>query len=170
MNTLIQNSPETKAQNTNIRRAKTEDIPDLNRLLYEVHKIHSDARPDLFKPGAKKYSDEQLKQIIENDKTPIFVYEQDGAVLGYAFCVYKQFIHDNNMTDIKTLYIDDLCVDEQARGMHIGTKLYEYVLEVAKENNCYNVTLNVWADNEKAFRFYKKSGLAIQKIGMEKIL
>ena len=74
------------------------------------------------------------------------------------------------MTDIKTLYIDDLCVDELARGGHIGTRLYEYVLDVARQQGYYNVTLNVWADNVNARKFYEKIGLRVQKIGMEKIL
>ena len=99
-----------------IRRAAIKDIPVIDRLLFKVHKIHSDARPDLFKVGAKKYTDDELEKIIANDKTPVFVAESDGEVLGYAFCVHKQFVDDNNMTDIKTLYIDDLCVDDKARG------------------------------------------------------
>lgn len=74
------------------------------------------------------------------------------------------------MTDIKTLYIDDLCVDEAFRGEHIGKSLYEYAIDYAKKHNYYNVTLNVWADNVNAVKFYKKVGLKIQKIGMEKIL
>lgn len=74
------------------------------------------------------------------------------------------------MTDVKTLYIDDLCVDEAARGAHIGRSLYEYVLDYARNNGYYNVTLNVWADNKNAVKFYDKLGLKIQKIGMEKIL
>ena len=69
-----------------------------------------------------------------------------------------------------TLYIDDLCVDEKSRGQHIGRAIYEYVLKFAKENGCYNVTLNVWACNESAMKFYEKCGLSVQKIGMEKIL
>lgn len=154
----------------NIRRATENDIPVVDKLLYQVHKVHSDARPDIFKQGAKKYTDEQLKDIFANELTPVFVAEKDGEVLGYAFCIHKQFINDNNMTDIKTLYIDDLCVDENARGTHIGTKLYEYVLDFAKNNGYYNVTLNVWADNASAVKFYEKIGLKIQKIGMEKIL
>ena len=93
-----------------------------------------------------------------------------GAVVGYAFCIHKQFVNDNNMTDIKTLYIDDLCVDERARGGHIGTRLYEYVLDFARQQGYYNVTLNVWADNVNARKFYEKIGLRVQKIGMEKIL
>ena len=153
-----------------IRRAEEHDIPDIDKLLFEVHKIHSDVRPDLFKAGSKKYSDDELKKIIADDKTPIFVADKNGSVLGYVFCVHKQYINDNNMTDIKTLYIDDLCVDETVRGNHIGKALYEYVLDYAKRRGYYNVTLNVWADNVKAIKFYEKVGLKVQKIGMEKIL
>ena len=154
----------------NIRSAELRDIPALDRLLYEVHKVHSDARPDLFRAGAKKYTDEQLKEILQSDKTPVFVAEQEGQVVGYAFCIHRQFVGDNNMTDVRTLYIDDLCVDEAARGKHIGTKLYDFVLDFARRQGYYNVTLNVWADNKAAVKFYEKIGLRIQKIGMEKIL
>lgn len=152
-----------------IRRAEQLDIESLDRLLYQVHKVHSDARPDLFVAGAKKYTDEQLKQILNDETKPIFVAVEDGAVLGYVFCV---FVTNNEIshTDIKTLYIDDLCVDEHCRGKGVGKMLYESVLEFAKKSGCYNVTLNVWADNKDAVAFYEKIGMHIQKIGMEKVL
>ena len=63
-----------------------------------------------------------------------------------------------------------MCVDENIRGKHIGKTLYAYVIDFAKKEGCYNVTLNVWASNEGALRFYEKCGLVPQKIGMEKIL
>lgn len=157
-------------ENLTIRRAEERDIPIINKLLFEVLKVHSDVRPDLFKAGTKKYTDEELKEILADGKTPVFVAEQDGNVLGYAFCVHQQFVNNNNMTDIKTLYIDDLCVDEAARGMHIGKALYEYVVEYARAQGYYNVTLNVWADNVNAVKFYERIGLKIQKIGMEAVL
>ena len=142
----------------------------IDKLLYQVHKVHSDARPDLFKQGAKKYNDEQLKEILADDKTPVFVAEKDGVVAGYAFCIHKQFINDNNMTDVKTLYIDDLCVDAKTRGQHIGEHLFEYVKEEAKRLGCYEVTLNVWAGNTSAEKFYEKMGLKTKERQMEYIL
>lgn len=145
-------------------------MPVIGRLLYQVHKVHSDARPDLFRAGAKKYGDGALRQIIADDLRPVFVAERGGSVVGYAFCVHQQHLGDSNMTDVKTLYIDDLCVDEAARGSHVGRALYEYVTAFAKENGYYNVTLNVWADNVGALGFYEKLGLKPQKIGMEHIL
>ena len=128
-----------------IRRAVDADIPALDRLLFQVHQVHHEARPDLFKAGAKKYTDAQLKAILADDKTPVFVAERGGAVVGYAFCIHKQFVNDNNMTDIKTLYIDDLCVDERARGGHIGTRLYEYVLDFARQQGYLTLRLRLSA-------------------------
>lgn len=154
-----------------IRRAKNVDMEGLNKLLQQVLMVHHNGRPDLFKSNAKKYTDEELTEIIADDSRPIFVAVNDeNEVLGYAFCVFKQFLNSEIMTDIKTLYIDDLCVEEACRGTHIGSQLYEYVIAFAKERGCYNVTLNVWSCNENAMKFYEKCGLVPQKIGMEKIL
>ena len=155
-----------------IRRAEKRDLNDVLRLLVQVDMVHHLARPDIFKGPATKYTDQELLEIFENDSRPVFVYtdEKDGKVLGYAFCIFQQHINDNVLTDILTLYIDDLCVDENCRGQHIGKRLYEYVLQFAREHGCYNVTLNVWAGNESARKFYESCGLLPQKYGMEKIL
>ena len=154
-----------------IRRAEPRDTEAVLRLLVQVNMVHHLGRPDLFKGPATKYSAEELAEIFADDRRPVFVYEDaQGRVLGYAFCVLQQYAGSRLMTDIKTLYIDDLCVEEKARGRHIGSSLYEYVLDYARRIGCYNVTLNVWTLNLNALRFYEKCGMTPQKIGMEKIL
>lgn len=154
-----------------IRRAEEKDMEGINRLLRQVLMVHHNGRPDLFKPDAKKYTDEELREILHDDSRPIFVAADEvEKVLGYAFCVFQQHIGNNILTDVKTLYIDDLCVDEMLRGCHIGSRLYTYVLDFARQSGCYNVTLNVWACNESAKAFYEKCGLVPQKYGMETIL
>lgn len=154
-----------------IRRAEIKDIPGINNLLRQVLMVHHNGRPDLFKANAKKYTDEQLAELIKDDTKPIFVcVDETETVLGYAFCIWQQHVNNEILTDIKTLYIDDLCVDEARRGQYIGKSLYAYVLAYAKENEFYNVTLNVWSLNESAMKFYEACGLVPQKVGMEKIL
>jgi len=154
-----------------IRRAEQKDMPGINNLLRQVLMVHYNGRPDLFKANAKKYTDEQLAELIRDDTKPVFVcVDEKDFVLGYAFCVWQQHVNSEILTDIKTLYIDDLCVDEERRGQHIGKNLYEYVVDYAKKNGFYNVTLNVWSLNENAMKFYEACGLVPQKIGMEKIL
>lgn len=154
-----------------IRRAQEKDMDGINRLLRQVLMVHHNGRPDLFKANAKKYTDGELRGIIRDERKPIFVaVDENGGVLGYAFCAAIQHLDDNILTDIKTLYIDDLCVEENHRGQHIGKRLYEYVIDYARREQYYNVTLNVWSCNPGALKFYEKCGLAPQKVGMEKIL
>ncbi|MBR2189072.1 MAG: GNAT family N-acetyltransferase [Eubacterium sp.] len=155
----------------NIRRAKIGDLARIDALLEQVLTVHHRARPDLFKGNCRKYTDEQLTEIIQDDSRPIFVAADEAdVVMGYAFCVIQQHLNDNILTDIRTLYIDDLCVDETLRGKHIGRTLYEYVVSYARENGFYNVTLNVWEGNDSAKRFYEACGLRVQKTGMELVL
>ena len=154
-----------------IRRAEQKDMAGINRLLRQVLMVHHNGRPDLFQANAKKYTDEELSELLRDDSRPVFVgVDEADNVMGYAFCIFQQHMNDNILTDIKTLYIDDLCVDETIRGQHIGSSLYEYVLEFARKSGCYNVTLNVWSCNESAKKFYEACGFVPQKIGMEKIL
>ena len=153
-----------------LRNAENKDIPRLGELLLQVLEVHHSARPDLFKSGATKYTNAELFEILKDENRPIFVAEENGEVVGYVFCILVQYKDSNILTDIKTLYIDDLCVDENVRGKGIGHSLYNYVVEYAKACGCYNVTLNVWADNKSALAFYEKIGLHKQKIGMELIL
>ena len=152
-----------------IRKARIEDIPALDKLLYEVHKVHSDIRPDLFRAGAKKYTDDELAKILTDDLTPVFVYD-DGEIQGYAFTVIIDHKNDLSLMPYKSVYIDDLCFEKTCRGKGVGKKLYEHVLGFAKSINAYNVTLNVWAGNDSALKFYEKIGLRVQKTGMEVIL
>lgn len=154
-----------------IRRAGISDMDGINRLLCQVLMVHHNGRPDLFKADAKKYTDAELMALLQDDSRPVFVrVDEQEQVMGYAFCIFQQHKNDNILTDIRTLYIDDLCVDETLRGQHVGSSLYQYVLDFARQNGCYNVTLNVWSCNENAKRFYEACGLVPQKIGMETIL
>lgn len=159
------------ADDMTIRRGEIRDMEGINNLLEQVLTVHSSGRPDLFKKNTKKYSDAELRTILQDDTKPVFV-AVDGTerVLGYAFCVFQQHVGNNILTDIRTLYLDDLCVDENLRGQHIGHGLYEYVVEFARREGCYNLTLNVWECNPGAKRFYEKCGLVPQKTGMEMIL
>ena len=152
-----------------IRKANKEDIKRIIELLHQVNMVHHVIRPDLFKPHTTKYNEQELEVMLNVSNKPIFVYD-DGDVRGYAFCQITEVKDDQLLEDIKTLYIDDICVDENARGKHIGKALYEYVRDYAKSIGCNNITLNVWEGNELALRFYRSMGMQVQKTTMEIIL
>ena len=153
-----------------IRLAKEKDIEKILDLLSQVDLVHHNGRPDIFKIGTK-YSKAELEDLLSDESRPILVCtDESDEVMGYCFCVFQQHKDNSVLTDIKTLYIDDLCVDEKLRGKHIGKELYEAALKLAKDSGCYNLTLNVWSCNPSAMRFYEAQGLVPQKICMEKIL
>ena len=149
-----------------IRRATSADSHRVIDLLHQVNMVHHNIRPDLFKPHTTKYSAHELESMFDDESKPIFVYD-DGMVLGYAFCQISEIRDNQLLEDIKTLYIDDICVDENARGKHIGKSLFEHVRDYAKSIGCNNITLNVWEGNEPALRFYKNMGMFVQKTTME---
>lgn len=152
-----------------IRFAENHDIDGIIKLLGQVGAIHHDKRPDLFKSGTK-YDKDQLADILKDESRPILVAVESGFVLGYAFSVIKQNPENGILTNIKTLYLDDLCVDEKRRGEHIGKKLYLEVLKMAKRLGCYNVTLNAWCLNPDAISFYEAVGMTPLKICMEQVV
>ena len=152
-----------------IRKVQKEDIKRIIELLHQVNMVHHVLRPDLFKPDTTKYNEQELASLLNDENKPIFVYV-DETVLGYAFCQVSEIKDHHLLEDIKTLYIDDICVDEKARGKHIGKALYEHVLDYAKSIGCNNITLNVWDGNDPAWHFYKDMGMQVQKTTMEVVL
>ena len=151
-----------------IRKAEPADLEAVNQLLQQVLAVHHNGRPDLFRERGKKYTDDELLAIFANPDTPVFVYDREGAVLGYAFCVL-QHSGSGSLQPHSTLYIDDLCVNEKVRGQHIGRTLFEFVKEFARGKGCYNVTLHVWECNPAAKAFYESLGMQPQYTSMEMI-
>jgi ribosomal protein S18 acetylase RimI-like enzyme len=154
-----------------IRRAIAKDIPRVKELLQQVLEIHADIRPDVFIHGTIKYTTEELEEMFKNDRKPVYVMVSDGDdVLGYAICEIREQPFSNNMVPFKSFFIDDLCVDQNARGQHIGEQLFEFIKEKAKEAGCYEVSLNVWEGNDSARHFYEKMGMKPKETQMEFIL
>ena len=154
----------------NICRGEERHIPGMLRLLGQVGQVHHEIRPDIFRAGALKYDEKALEALLREENKPIFIGEDGGQVLGYCFCVLKDYRGSGVQTDRVELYIDDLCVEEAARGQGVATALYRYVKAFAREIGCSHISLNVWCGNDGAQRFYEKMGLKPRHIMMEQPL
>lgn len=154
-----------------IRKAQEKDISRIIELLGQVLQIHAEIRPDIFIPDTTKYTEQELAALLKDEKKPIYVaVNEEDVCMGYAFCQMKEQLFSNNMVQFQSLFIDDLCVDRFARGQHIGESLFDYVKQEAKRMGCYEVTLNVWAGNTSAEKFYEKMGMKTKERQLEYIL
>ena len=173
-----------------IRKAQEKDISRIIELLGQVLQIHAEIRPDIFIPDTTKYTEQELAALLKDEKKPIYVavneedvcmgyanilfiycnINEEDVCMGYAFCQMKEQPFSNNMVQFQSLFIDDLCVDRFARGQHIGESLFDYVKQEAKRMGCYEVTLNVWAGNTSAEKFYEKMGMKTKERQLEYIL
>ncbi len=154
-----------------IRNAQEKDIKKISDLLGQVLLVHHNMRPDIFKKEGAKYTEEQLREIINNPLTPTFVYaDENDNVLGHLFCQIENREETSNTNKYKTLYIDDICIDERCRHRSIGTSLLNYAKEYAKSIGAYNITLHIWEGNNDAMTFYSKFGMKPQYTSLEVIL
>ena len=140
-------------------------------MLEQVLLVHHKIRKDLFKEVGTKYTVEALKNIINNPISPIFVYVDDNdKIIAHAFCEFKEGKETSSTYKRSTFFIDDLVVHEAYRNKGIGSELYKYLKNYAKENGFYHIILHVWEGNNEAQKFYEKIGMKPVQTVMEEIL
>ena len=152
-----------------IRKANKRDIPKIIDLLTQILEVHAALRPDIFEPGGIKYSAEQLEQLLDDGTATVCVAENDqGEVVGHIVYSIKSQPAHNRPFD--TLFIEDFCVDENARRQHVGQALFEHAKAEAQRLHCHALCLAVWEGNEPAQEFYRKMGMKPKLTQMELIL
>ena len=149
-----------------IRRAEISDIPEILRLLVQVCNVHQEIRPDIFKRDGVKYTEPDLMELLRDESRPVWCAVEDGTFLGYCFCQWEEHPDGSVGFARKELYIDDLCVDEAARGQGVASALFRYVTDAAKNAGTDFITLNVWQGNS-ALNFYEKMGMKPRKTTLE---
>lgn len=155
----------------NIRIAEEKDINRILQLLSQVLEIHASLRPDLFISGTTKYTHDELKDLLKDNNRRIYVaVDENDIVTGYVFCEISEQKNRGNQVPFRSIYIDDLCVDESKRQNHIGQALLDHVKSEAEKIGCYEITLHVWEGNDRARKFYEKMGFGIKSTTMEYIL
>jgi ribosomal protein S18 acetylase RimI-like enzyme len=159
-----------REMNIIIRRANPDDTGGVMRLLLYNTGFHHKHRPDIYKAGSKKYTEVEFENLLKNEKYPVFVaVNENGDVLGFCFC--QEIVGQPPiLNEHTTLYIDDICVDENYRRLGTGRKLFYTAVEYAEQIGAYNIELNVCEFNEAAIKFYESLGFGTQKRKMEFIV
>ena len=147
--------------NATIEVPKIDDFKRVNELAKQVHELHVNWNPDLFKSVKEVLNKENYKTRIENKE--LFVAKLKDEVVGYILFNISE--KDNPIMKYrKQLSIEAICVDEKCRREGIGTALLEYVNKLGKENGCTHLYLTVNKENENAIKVYEKFGFNVKNI------
>ena len=144
-----------------VRKSVEGDTDAVYRLLCVIADVHKKGRPDMFSDLVSKYTAEEVRARLSKDENGVFVAEINGSVVGYIFC---EIIKEGKGL---TLYIDDLCVEPEARRCGIATALMDHACAYGKEKGCQCLMLNVWEFNRSALDFYKKYGFTTRTRHLE---
>ena len=150
-----------------IRKAVKEDAPRIHKLLCDIARLHTEGNPDVFEGKSAKYDVTDVEKMISDGSSIILSALEEGNVIGYLICKENITEADGLRRYRRTLYIDDLCVDENARGIGAGKALFNEAKKLAFELGCSALDLNVWSFNKNAIAFYEKMGMTDVRRHME---
>ncbi len=138
-----------KIEELDFRVAKTEDIPVLCELLWELFSQEVEFTPN------KKIQEKALKKIIEDENIgDIFVSVKENKVVAMVNILYTI----STALGEKVAILEDMVVSQNYKNQKIGSSLIEFALDYLEKNSFKRVTLLTDSDNFNAHNFYKKHG------------
>lgn len=147
-----------------VRKAALADWNDAVKIMNQVHQMHVEWRPDIYKPNDNIIPIDTFKKSV-NDGT-FFVAEADGIVVGIMEILFR---HVENPSQVvrNVVFIDTMAVDKKYRGKGIGHLLFEKVQQIKEQEHCDSIELQVNAKNKAAYEMYSKYGFTEKSINME---
>lgn len=152
-----------------IRNMEQGDYAAYCVLLREVHAMHAENRPDIFREQPVFPDESGFAEMLSDPDLVCLAAEEAGGMIGMCLMEVRTpkaaHVHHRPMG-----HIDDLCVRSDCRGRGIGRDLYRAMKEKAKEMGLVRIELMVWAFNEGAKRFYERLGMNVRSDTMEERL
>lgn len=127
-------------QPTSIHRAETD--PDILRCFPVMHELRPHLPPDSFVPTVRRQQ-EQGYQLVWLEAGG-----EVAAVAGYRF--------GENLARGRFLYVDDLVTSSAARRHGHGRRLFDWLVEQARNSGCQELHLDTGVQRVEAHQFYEK--------------
>lgn len=151
-----------------VRIAKALDLPAIYEIRRQVHRLHCDGRPDIYKiPEHAEKFDQLLSGAFSSDDYLLFVCSTDSSITGYA--LIRRIVSTGSYMKQDRFYyfIEEFGVKEGCRLHGYGTELMNAITAHAVADNAAAIELDVWAFNESAERFYRKFGMTAKHTFLE---
>ncbi|MDQ0172247.1 GNAT family N-acetyltransferase [Paenibacillus tundrae] len=155
-----------------IRKAVSSDYQGVSALMDELHRMHVEARPDIYRPLQPRMSQQEFEDLLSAEDRYLYVAEatEQGGICGYVSAQLNKIQNVELLMDREVLYINEIIIDPKYRGRSIGQKMMAVLVELGKELQADHLELTVASFNQGAQEFYEKLGLVVRSSRMEYIL
>ena len=115
----------------------------------------------------EKYNIQTLTTELNNPDNNYYLIYYENRLAGFTNLIYNSPYADSIITNIAKL--ERIYVLKEFYNLKLGYQLLEFNIDIARKNNQKGIWLFVWTENERAMKFYLKSGFKINGSGNFKI-
>ena len=152
------------AEEVQVRYGEEQDYADVEAIMQQVQKLHTQWRPDIYKDVVPVLAFDTYMDFLKENQ--VIVAWADGKVVGLLIYITRN-ISGGPMRERKVLFVDSMAVDEAYRGKGIGHRLFAFAQQICTEQGYDGFELQVNAKNQAARAMYEKYGFTEKSINME---
>ncbi len=149
-------------QLTSIIKATIKDVEllaDIGRVSFMETHGHSASENDVNKYVRSRYNPDVIRKELNDPENIYYIIYYGDQAAGYSKIILNApnpNIQLEHITKLERLYLL-----EEFHGLKLGLDLFNYNMKLSIQNNQKGMWLFVWKENQRAIRFYKKSGFEI---------
>lgn len=150
-----------------IRIANLKDKSATNKLRAQVHMLHANARPDMFRNEFCAELADRFDYYIETSEYSVAVCERENTIVGFVVMKVVSLQESPYSNCRNYMLVEELGVDEHYRRNGVGAQLIDFVKNYARSIGLKRVQLDAWAFNYAAIDFYESQGFSVYRKYME---
>jgi ribosomal protein S18 acetylase RimI-like enzyme len=115
----------------------------------------------------ESFSSEVINAELNDPHARFFMAWLDERPVG--FVKIRDDRTARGLEGVRTLEIQRIYVLAEFQGSNVGTALMDMVKELGREEQYQTLWLQVWQKNERAIRFYQRSGFVVYETALFKL-
>jgi len=109
--------------------------------------------------------EDALRAVEADPNNLLMVAEVEGAVVGVFQLTIIQHVAFRGG---RVAQIENVFVDDSARGRGVGTAMMQWAIDLAKRRGCFRVQLTTNRARTRAHAFYERLGFVASHVGMKR--
>jgi len=146
------------------------DAELLSELNEELQNLHHYLYPDQFKKHNKEEIVPALRKMLSHENCHGYVAYVEGEVAGYIVVFVNQRPETAFQKEMLILHLDQIFVKEEMREHKVAEAFMKKLKSIAHEIGASRIQLDHWSANDRARRFFEKSGFTCYNERREYVL